>query len=125
MIKDTLITSSKTVGQGYGASYLGGWNPDGFITEKLMRQNMEELKSTLSAENFGIIESLAKGLANEVSGAEPICDSLFLPQGFEDAEARGLPDADFIEYVLYRYKYHASRKECVGGERGGNRNSIQ
>jgi len=107
--EDIIKTLPNTRVKGYKDSYLGGWSPEGFITTKLMELSLSELEAELPAEKFKLIKSIVGGVATTIAGTEPTQET-FLPHGFEDGEARHLQDSEFLEYLLYRYKYNVFPK---------------
>jgi len=107
---EQLITNSPSIRtKGYERSFLGEWNPQGFITVELMKLNLTELKLHLPIEKYKIIELIINNIKAAISEPNHYKNS-YLPQGFEDSEAKGLSEAEFLEYVLYRYKYNVFPK---------------
>ena len=107
---ETIITvSPKTRTKGYESSFLGEWNPQGFITSKLMKLNLSELELKLPIEKYNTIKLIIKNIKAAISEPNHNKNS-YLPQGFEDREAQDLSEAEFLEYILYRYKYNVFPK---------------
>ncbi len=107
---ENVITAAPKVRlKGYKNSFLGGWNESGFITSTLLSLNLKKLELELPPEKFEVLQKIIETIATAVSGVEPLSDS-YLPQGFEDEEAKSLQGNEFIEYVLYRYKYNVFPK---------------
>ena len=99
----TILPKTRT--KGYESSFLGKWNPEGLITKKLQKIKIDDLETKLPPEKCEIIKLIIANINLAHSNSQADINN-FLPQGFEDQEAKHLSDSEFLEYVIYRYKYN-------------------
>ena len=95
----------KTKTKGYRDSFLGDWNPEGYIFRKLETFTLIKYKRFLKTHEYRLLQQISNSVKEIIKGKIPL-DSDFLPKGFEDEEAKHLNNREFLKYVVYRYKYN-------------------